>query len=72
MDTGSFQYSNTSPRTHQIAAELLQYGVDMDLVRTRLFESKSRVEVSLQKTALDSLEFSKDGRIAPCIYPMMI
>ncbi|MGI6513441.1 MAG: bifunctional oligoribonuclease/PAP phosphatase NrnA [Syntrophomonadaceae bacterium] len=64
MDTGSFQYSNTSPRTHQIAAELLQYGVDMDLVRTRLFESKSRVEVSLQKTALDSLEFSKDGRIA--------
>ncbi|NLW44695.1 MAG: bifunctional oligoribonuclease/PAP phosphatase NrnA [Syntrophomonadaceae bacterium] len=64
MDTGSFQYSNTGPQTHQVAAELLQCGVDVDLVRTRLFESKSRVEVSVQKTALDSLEFSKDGRIA--------
>lgn len=64
MDTGSFQYSNTTPETLRIAAELLEYGVDIDLVRNRLFESKSRVEVNLQKKALDSLEFSKDGRIA--------
>jgi len=64
MDTGGFQYSSTTPNTHRIAAELLEYGVDIDLVRSRLFESKSRVEVSLQKKALDNLEFSKDGRIA--------
>ncbi|MGE5543578.1 MAG: DHH family phosphoesterase [Bacillota bacterium] len=64
MDTGRFQYSSTSPTTHRLAAELLEAGVDLDLVRSRLFESKTRMEITLQKLALDSLEFSTDGRIA--------
>lgn len=64
MDTGGFKYSSTSPATHRLAADLLEAGVDLDLVRTRLFESKTRMEVALQKMALDSLEFSQDGRIA--------
>jgi len=28
-DTGSFRYSNTSPRTHRVVAELLEYGLDV-------------------------------------------
>jgi len=64
MDTGSFQYSSTSPATHRLAADLLEAGVDLDLVRTRLFESKTILEIELQKIAMDSLEFSEDGRIA--------
>lgn len=37
-DTGRFQYSNTSPRTHRIAAELLAAGVRSDAVGQKLFE----------------------------------
>ncbi len=64
MDTGSFQYASTSPATHRMAAELLELGIDQNLVRTHLFESKTRLEVALQKAALASLEFCGGGRIA--------
>ena len=64
MDTGSFQYPSTTPSTHRAVAELLESGFNYDQVRTNLFESKSRVEVAMQKKALESLEFSDDGRVA--------
>lgn len=64
MDTGSFQYSSTGPSTHRMAAELLEIGIDQDRVRTNLFESKTRMEMALQKAALESLEFSEDGQVA--------
>lgn len=37
-DTGRFQYSNTSPRTHEITAELLRTGVAVDEIGQKLFE----------------------------------
>lgn len=37
-DTGRFQYSSTSPRTHEIAAQLLRAGVEPDVIGQRLFE----------------------------------
>ncbi len=37
-DTGRFQYSSTSPRTHRIASDLLERGVETDVVGQKLFE----------------------------------
>jgi bifunctional oligoribonuclease and PAP phosphatase NrnA len=37
-DTGRFQYSSTSPRTHEIAADLLRHGVAQAAIGQRLFE----------------------------------
>jgi len=37
-DTGRFQYSSTSPRTHEIAADLLRAGVTPDSIGQKLFE----------------------------------
>ncbi len=37
-DTGRFQYSSTSPQTHQIAADLLASGVEPDVIGQQLFE----------------------------------
>ncbi|MBT8198502.1 MAG: bifunctional oligoribonuclease/PAP phosphatase NrnA [Acidimicrobiia bacterium] len=37
-DTGRFQYSNTSPETLRVAAELLEYGVASDVVGQELYE----------------------------------
>ncbi len=38
-DTGRFQYSSTSPQTHDIAAHLLQRGVEPDRIGQQLFAS---------------------------------
>ena len=40
-DTGRFQYSSTSPRTHSIAADLLERGVETDAIGQKLFEESS-------------------------------
>lgn len=37
-DTGRFQYSSTSPRTHEIAADLLRVGLPTDIIGQKLFE----------------------------------
>lgn len=37
-DTGRFQYSSTSSRTHDIASELLALGVQTDVIGQKLFE----------------------------------
>lgn len=69
MDTGSFKYSNTTSHTLNIAAELLANGVDKNAARINLFESKSREEVLLLRLALQSIDFSEDGKIAWMILP---
>jgi phosphoesterase RecJ-like protein len=40
-DTGRFQYSSTSPRTHRIASDLLERGVEPDVIGQKLFEEAS-------------------------------
>lgn len=37
-DTGRFQYSNTTPHTHRIAADLLEHGIAHDRIGQSLFE----------------------------------
>lgn len=37
-DTGRFQYSSTSARTHDIASDLLSRGVETDVIGQKLFE----------------------------------
>lgn len=64
QDTGSFHHSNTRPGTFRIAADLLECGVDLDQTRINLFESQSRAEVCLLGFALNSIQFSPDGKIA--------
>ena len=37
-DTGRFMYENTGPRAHQMAAELIEAGVDVQTIYRRLYE----------------------------------
>ncbi len=55
-DTGSFRFSNTTPRTHAIAAELLRRGVDPEAVYRRLFATVPLRRISLLRAALERLE----------------
>jgi phosphoesterase RecJ-like protein len=54
-DTGGFRYSNTSPRAHAVAAELISRGVDPEFTYRRIYASMSPGRLQLLRDALDTL-----------------
>lgn len=63
-DTGSFCFSNTSSRTHNIAAKLLECGVEVDKLSTILFKQHSIAWTRLLAKALETLELHLEGKVA--------
>lgn len=63
-DTGCFQFSNTTARTHEIAARLIEAGARMGELNTILFETKSRARLAIESIALSHLEYHFDDRCA--------
>ncbi len=62
-DTGVFHFSNTSPKTMRVAAELLEYGFDFPkLIDETFFEKTYLQNQILSRIVLDSRRFM-DGRI---------
>lgn len=55
-DTGSFRFSNTSPRAHAIAAVLLNAGVDPEEMYRRIYAQVSVGRMELLRDALGSLK----------------
>ncbi len=55
-DTGSFRFSNTSPRAHAVAASLLAAGVDPEEMYRRIYAQVSVGKLQLLREALASLE----------------
>lgn len=67
-DTGVFQYSNTSPKTMKIAAELISYGFDFPELIDKTFYEKTYVQNQiLGRALLESILFM-DGK---CIVSMI-
>lgn len=63
-DTGSFRFSNTTPRTHEIAAHLLDLGVDPTEMYRRLFGRMTMSRVELLRRALGTLQRDTDLPVA--------
>jgi phosphoesterase RecJ-like protein len=63
-DTGSFRFNNTTPHTHAIAKELLEYGVKPYHVYRNVYESYSLERMKLLGKIIDRLELTADRRIA--------
>ena len=63
-DTGCFLYSNTSPNTHLVAAELMKTGIDAATVNKRHFRTKSYTRLRLEARIMDTLELHDGGRTA--------
>ena len=63
-DTGSFQYSNTTARTFEIAAELVQAGVDVGRISQLTYENYPRRRVELLRELLGTMRFNADNRVA--------
>ena len=68
-DTGSFRYSNVTPATFRIAAELVEAGVSVDEVTRNLYESKSVKQVRAEGEAARRLVLYEGGRIASVTFP---
>src|SRR5580765_5527662 len=63
-DTGWFQFSNTRPFTHRLAATLMEKGVDTDRIYQHLYQNERAERVVLQCRAMQSLQLLAGGRLA--------
>jgi bifunctional oligoribonuclease and PAP phosphatase NrnA len=62
-DTGKFMYENTTTRTHRIAADLIEAGVDVDETYRRLYEHVPIEKLRLLSRALEGIKYYCDGRL---------
>jgi bifunctional oligoribonuclease and PAP phosphatase NrnA len=59
-DTGSFRYSNTTPRAHAIAADLIARGVEPESVYRRLHATVPIERIRMIRLTLETLETDPD------------
>jgi bifunctional oligoribonuclease and PAP phosphatase NrnA len=55
-DTGRFMYENTGPRAHEMAAELIRAGVDVQEIYRRLYEEMPEAKLALLALALAHMQ----------------
>lgn len=62
-DTGSFRYSNTTAKTHEITAKLVNYGIDSAGIMKILFETKTMEQIKVMSDIISNMEFFYDGKV---------
>lgn len=62
-DTGKFMYEATDARTHEVAAALIEAGVDVNDVNRRLYESMPIEKLRLLSRALAKVELHCGGEL---------
>jgi len=63
-DTGRFQYANTTPETHRIAAELHIAGADFVSAYRDLYQSIKAEKLFVQSAMLGTLDIFAGGKVA--------
>jgi bifunctional oligoribonuclease and PAP phosphatase NrnA len=62
-DTNSFQFTNTTPRSLEVAAELLRHGAIPETVVQPIYRERSLVQARLQAAIIDHASTSSEGRL---------
>ena len=62
-DTGSFQFSSTTARTHEIAAEMMRAGLDTAYLAQMLYQTYPARRLTLMRAMLNEMQFRADGRV---------
>lgn len=62
-DTGSFQFPNTNPECHRIAARLLEAGADLPAITTNVFRTRPFAGIKLFGIAFERLQSELAGRL---------
>ena len=63
-DTGSFQYSSTSPEVMRIAADLLAAGVDVGDINRRIYQEVPLSTLAVQRDVLNNMVVEEQGAIS--------
>lgn len=63
-DSGCFEYSNTTAKTHRSTADLLDIGVNLSSIHHNIFDQKPLAQIKLLQCALNGLEIHADGQLA--------
>ena len=63
-DTGSFRFSNVTPRVHRIVAELIERGASPDGLYRTVYGRVPLRRIRLLEQILPTLDVSADGRVA--------
>lgn len=71
-DTGCFKFSNTTPRTHRLAAEMIERGADFADINYVMFDMKTPGRIKLEQLALKSMRYFADGHIAVIYVPLSV
>lgn len=61
-DTGCFKYTNATPKTYRIAADMMEIGIDAASINRAMFDTKSRARLEVERQVLDNMEFFYDSR----------
>lgn len=61
-DTGNYQYSNTTPHDHEIAAEILRAGVDHTSIMVNLYQNRNLKKVICESRAIDKMLVFAGGK----------
>lgn len=67
-DTGRFRFESTSPRSLEVAAELVRAGADPRNICDRVYFDQEPEMMALLSRVLETIEFHNDGRI--CLLKM--
>lgn len=62
-DTGCFVYSNTTPETHRIAADLMETGFDAQWVNKRHFRVKSLKRMQIESRLVRDMDLEQNGSL---------
>jgi phosphoesterase RecJ-like protein len=62
-DTGRFMYENTGPRAHEMAADLIEAGVDVHEIYRRVYEGVPYGKLALLARGLAKIHRYDDGRL---------
>ena len=62
-DTGCFKYSNVTPKTHIIAASLIEMGVDSARINALCFDTKTPEQIEAEKITYNNLRILLDGKL---------
>ena len=63
-DTGCFRYSNVTPRTMRMAADMIEAGAENAKINTIMFETKTKTYVALERLALEGMKMYFDDKCA--------
>ncbi|MDR3225874.1 MAG: 30S ribosome-binding factor RbfA [Clostridiales Family XIII bacterium] len=61
-DTGRFQYTNTTPHTHRIVAELMEDGMQPNEVSTEIYQNMRMEKILLENAVVSTMQTVAGGR----------